>query len=194
VDQQQKAGQMISEDRYEAWKDGTPRGARDWDAQELAGLAAHIRAQRGNQSVTQRRLAEQAGITQGHLSRIERGLCRPDAATLGKLADALGTSPARLLALAGQVASDYDSRGILRQYRTARSMSQSELAARMGTAESCIGMWETSRRPPLARRRQLVAVLGIPPALLGLTRPPAPGSGPEAPNYLSQPEPQTESP
>lgn len=43
--------------------------------------------------ITQRKLADQLGVPQGHISRIERGLIDPRLSTVTELAYALGLTP-----------------------------------------------------------------------------------------------------
>ena len=43
--------------------------------------------------ITQRRLADQLGVPQGHISRIERGLIDPRISTVTEMAYALGLTP-----------------------------------------------------------------------------------------------------
>ena len=53
-------------------------------------LARQLAAQRRALRLTQKQLAERAGIDQAEISRIERGQANPTTATLGALARALG--------------------------------------------------------------------------------------------------------
>jgi transcriptional regulator with XRE-family HTH domain len=53
-------------------------------------LAKAIRELRTNRGMTQEDLAHGAGITVGHLSKIERGLANPGWSTVEAIADALG--------------------------------------------------------------------------------------------------------
>ena len=52
-------------------------------------LGERIQQARQEAGLNQRQLAEVAGIGQGHLSEIERGLKRPSIATLKRLREAL---------------------------------------------------------------------------------------------------------
>jgi transcriptional regulator with XRE-family HTH domain len=56
-----------------------------------------LRAIRERAALTQRELAEQAGITYVQISRLERGEAEPYPATARKLAAALGVRPADLM-------------------------------------------------------------------------------------------------
>jgi transcriptional regulator with XRE-family HTH domain len=63
---------------------------RSKDPQPALGAAfRQLRAKRG---LTQEALAQDAGITVGHLSMIERGLANPTWGTVGALAGALSVS------------------------------------------------------------------------------------------------------
>ena len=53
-------------------------------------LARQLAAQRRALRLTQKQLAERAGIDQAEISRIERGQANPTTATLGALTRALG--------------------------------------------------------------------------------------------------------
>lgn len=53
-------------------------------------LARQLAAQRRALHLTQKQLAEQTGIDQAEISRIERGQANPTTATLGALTRALG--------------------------------------------------------------------------------------------------------
>jgi transcriptional regulator with XRE-family HTH domain len=55
-------------------------------------LGAAIRQLRRERDVTQEVLAQDAGITVGHLSTIERGLANPTWGTVGRIAGALDLS------------------------------------------------------------------------------------------------------
>jgi transcriptional regulator with XRE-family HTH domain len=59
-------------------------------------LAAAIRRLREDRGITQEDLAHEAGITTGTLSKIERCLANPSWTTVERIAEALGTSVARI--------------------------------------------------------------------------------------------------
>lgn len=67
----------------------------------LAELGEFIRAQRETASMSVRRLAEVAGVSNPYLSQIERGLRRPSAEILQQLARALKISVEALYVRAG---------------------------------------------------------------------------------------------
>ena len=63
-------------------------------------LGAAVRQRRAKQGLTQEALAQDAGITVGHLSMIERGLANPTWGTVTAIAEALGVSIGELGKLA----------------------------------------------------------------------------------------------
>jgi XRE family transcriptional regulator, regulator of sulfur utilization len=66
-------------------------------------LGHAIRELRLAQKFTQEALAHGAGITVGHLSKIERGQTNPTWETIAAIADALGVSVAELAVAADQI-------------------------------------------------------------------------------------------
>ena len=62
-----------------------------------ASLGTRIRARRKEISLTQAALAARAGLTEQHMSKIERGEANPKAETLAKLCAALTCSADELL-------------------------------------------------------------------------------------------------
>jgi DNA-binding XRE family transcriptional regulator len=68
-------------DQLEAWK---------------SHMSARIRSLRGERGLTQAQLAEQAGLTQSHVSQVESGKTSPNALTIHKIAKALGVPPTTL--------------------------------------------------------------------------------------------------
>lgn len=61
------------------------------------GLGQAIRATRQRADISMRALAARCGVSQAFLSEVERGLSAPSIATLYRVADALGVTPASLL-------------------------------------------------------------------------------------------------
>jgi transcriptional regulator with XRE-family HTH domain len=61
---------------------------------EMAGRLRKLRERRG---LTQKALAEQAGISPGYLARLERALQDPRLSVLEKLARALGCKVSKLI-------------------------------------------------------------------------------------------------
>lgn len=72
----------------------TPKSARHLTLTESQArrIADTVRARRTSAEITQEGLAAAAGLTVGHVRRIERGVTNPTLATLYALATALGTS------------------------------------------------------------------------------------------------------
>lgn len=76
-------------------------GAADEDEGGLRALGAFIRDQRREASLSMRKLAEAAGVSNPYLSQIERGLRKPSADILQQLARALSISAETLYVHAG---------------------------------------------------------------------------------------------
>ena len=74
---------------------------RDTSAPRVRDLGAFIREQRKTAQLSLRTLAERAGISNPYLSQIERGLRRPSADILQRVADALRISAESLYVQAG---------------------------------------------------------------------------------------------
>jgi len=81
---------FIAELEAEARAEG-PEAVAELEAFRLHfSLARQLAAQRRALHLTQKQLAEQTGIDQAEISRIERGQANPTTATLGALTRALG--------------------------------------------------------------------------------------------------------
>ena len=63
----------------------------------LQEVGKTIRTYRKAQSLTQRQLAERAGMTPEAICRIETGVVLPDLSTLPRIAEVFGVAPAALL-------------------------------------------------------------------------------------------------
>jgi len=72
----------------------------------LVELGEFIRTQRETASMSVRRLAEAAGVSNPYLSQIERGLRRPSAEILQQLAQALKISVEAMYVRAGLLGDD----------------------------------------------------------------------------------------
>lgn len=72
----------------------------------LADVGTFIRSQRETASMSVRRLAELAGVSNPYLSQIERGLRKPSADILQQIAKALQISAETLYVRAGLLADD----------------------------------------------------------------------------------------
>jgi transcriptional regulator with XRE-family HTH domain len=81
--------------------DGPGAGEADDDEGGLRALGAFIRDQRREASLSMRKLAETAGVSNPYLSQIERGLRKPSADILQQLARALSISSETLYVRAG---------------------------------------------------------------------------------------------
>src|SRR5215207_5885026 len=84
----------------------SPEDIRQELGDRLAELGAFIKAQREVTSMSVRRLAELAGMSNPYLSQIERGLRRPSAEILQALAKALKISVETLYVRAGLLSED----------------------------------------------------------------------------------------
>ena len=79
---------------------------RDGIGERVAELGEFIKVQRQIASMSVRRLAELAGMSNPYLSQIERGLRRPSAEILQQLAKALQISAETLFVRAGFLSDD----------------------------------------------------------------------------------------
>jgi transcriptional regulator with XRE-family HTH domain len=84
----------------------SPDAIRQEIGDRVAELGAFIKAQREVASMSVRRLAELAGVSNPYLSQIERGLRRPSAEILQQLAQALKISAETLYKQAGLLSDD----------------------------------------------------------------------------------------
>jgi transcriptional regulator with XRE-family HTH domain len=84
----------------------SPDDIRQELGDRVAELGAFIKAQREVASMSVRRLAELAGMSNPYLSQIERGLRRPSAEILQSLANALKISVETLYVRAGLLSDD----------------------------------------------------------------------------------------
>ena len=62
-------------------------------------LGANVRHYRKLKGITQEQLALDAGMERSYVSDLERGTRNPSVVALGRLADALGIAPCKLLEL-----------------------------------------------------------------------------------------------
>ena len=85
---------------------GAPDPRATDDDGGLRALGAFIRDQRREASLSMRKLAETAGVSNPYLSQIERGLRRPSADILQQLARALSISAETLYVRAGILERD----------------------------------------------------------------------------------------
>ena len=93
---------------------------------------------RKDRKIPMRVVSEKTGLSHSHLSRIETGKATPTLTTIEKIATALGTSAAALLATgarAGAADTEYLKRIVasnLRQAREGRGLSRQQLAEPIG--------------------------------------------------------------
>ena len=118
-------------------------------------VGAQIRRRRKTKGMTQAELAEAVGVTVESISRAERGTIQPTVATLGHIAQALGTS---IDALAGATeptlgeASAARSKApaeLVRLERLLRKLDQRALKRVLGLVEMLV---EVGARKPRKRR------------------------------------------
>ena len=81
----------------------------------IAELGEFIKGQRQIASLSMRRLAEMAGVSNPYLSQIERGLRKPSAEILQQIAKALHISAESLFERAGLLDPDGRERGGVRE-------------------------------------------------------------------------------
>ena len=85
---------------------------------DVSGLGDYIRDQRDQAHMSVRQLAAAAGVSNPYLSQVERGLRRPSAEILARLAGALRISAESLYVQAGILSeSDADRREAAREHR-----------------------------------------------------------------------------
>jgi transcriptional regulator with XRE-family HTH domain len=72
----------------------------------VASLGEYLREQRSTAQMSLRQLAEQAGVSNPYLSQVERGLRKPSAEVLNKIASALQLSSEHLYVRAGLLDED----------------------------------------------------------------------------------------
>ena len=72
----------------------------------VASLGEYLREQRSAAQLSLRQLAEQAGVSNPYLSQVERGLRKPSAEVLNKIASALQISSEHLYVRAGLLDED----------------------------------------------------------------------------------------
>jgi transcriptional regulator with XRE-family HTH domain len=68
--------------------------------QDTSPVGQAIARRRKKLGLTQAQLADATGIDRGHISRLEAGIFQPTLPTLARIADALETTPSRLMATA----------------------------------------------------------------------------------------------
>jgi transcriptional regulator with XRE-family HTH domain len=107
------------------------KAARDLHkAQHEDGFAARLRELRRARDLSQSDLGELVGIHYTHVSRYERGISRPAADTLMRLADALGVSSDYLIEGAADDAAQarLSDAGLLRAFQDAEKLPAEDKA------------------------------------------------------------------
>jgi len=94
--------------KWPAWPGNAMIGSRQELQHRLVELGGFIRTHRETASMSVRRLAEIAGVSNPYLSQIERGLRRPSAEILQQLAEALKINVEALYVRAGLLGDDQD--------------------------------------------------------------------------------------
>ncbi len=90
------------------------------------GFAERLRELRRQKDLSQSDLGERIGVHLTHISRYERGLSRPTADTLKRLADALGVSGDYLLEGATDEAAKarFEDRELLRRFQEVQDLPE----------------------------------------------------------------------
>jgi transcriptional regulator with XRE-family HTH domain len=143
------------------------------------GLEEVLRGLRRRRGITQKQVADEAGVSPAAIARIEKGDRRPSLQMLGKLAPVFATTPRDLLDAAGQVAEGADVDEVLDE----------RPVVAMGPPLSAVGRGRRPHRLPRAahpgrpdgRARPRPAPCGTPPGRHGAVRPAAAGAGDRGP-------------
>lgn len=95
-------------------------------ASTATGFAERLRELRRQKDFSQSDLGERIGVHLTHISRYERGLSRPTADTLKRLADALGVSGDYLLEGATDEAAKarFEDRELLRRFQEVQDLPE----------------------------------------------------------------------
>jgi len=94
------------------------------------GLAERLRELRKQKGLSQTELGERVGVHYTHIGRYERGVSRPAADTLKRLADALGVSGDYLLEGAVEEAARarFEDRELLQQFQEIEKLPEEDKA------------------------------------------------------------------
>jgi transcriptional regulator with XRE-family HTH domain len=108
-----------------------PSGGSDvYVSQE--GLEEVLRGLRRRRGITQKQVADEAGVSPAAIARIEKGDRRPSLQMLGKLAPVFGTAPEDLLEAAGRVAEGAELDEVLDDLPAVTDATFSPAAERQG--------------------------------------------------------------
>ena len=117
----------------------TPDALRQELEDRVAELGEFIKSQREVASMSVRRLAELAGVSNPYLSQIERGLRRPSAEVLQALAKALQISAETLYERAGFLNPDHKARGVREAIAADPLLTPEQQQALINVYESFVG-------------------------------------------------------
>ncbi|HUA41975.1 MAG TPA: helix-turn-helix domain-containing protein [Streptosporangiaceae bacterium] len=117
--------------------------ASQWDAQ-MEAFGSFIRSQRKLANLTLRQLAELTSLSNPYLSELERGMHQPSVRVLKQLSEALHLSAEMLLAEAGVLDPDRDTRsgsdseqsGVEHAIKTDSTLDDSQKAALLAVYQS----------------------------------------------------------
>ena len=117
----------------------SPDAIRQEIGDRVAELGAFIKAQREVASMSVRRLAELAGVSNPYLSQIERGLRRPSAEILQQLAKALKISAETLYKQAGLLSDDEELTNVREAISRDPLLTAEQKQALINVYESYVG-------------------------------------------------------
>ena len=112
---------------------------------DVSGLGDYIREQRDQAHMSVRQLAAAAGISNPYLSQVERGLRRPSAEILSRLAGALRISAESLYVQAG-ILSESDARSTDRDVTAAIAADASLTQAQRRTLLEIYSAFQAENR------------------------------------------------
>jgi transcriptional regulator with XRE-family HTH domain len=124
----------------------SPDDLRQELGDRVAEVGAYIKAQREVASMSVRRLAELAGVSNPYLSQIERGLRRPSAEILQALAKALKISVETLYVRAGLLTEDDAVPSVRDAIGADPLLTAGQKQALLNVYESYVGQVDGDRR------------------------------------------------
>lgn len=116
----------------------------------LNQIGDHIRARRLDLGLRHRDVADQLGVHAASVRNWEMGRTEPALDLLRGVIEFLNYDPRAKPATVGER---------IRIWRTARGLSQGEIARRLGVDPGTLGRWERGEREPMGRWELLVAGL-----------------------------------
>jgi transcriptional regulator with XRE-family HTH domain len=134
----------------------SPDALRQELGDRVAELGEFIKSQREVASMSVRRLADLAGVSNPYLSQIERGLRRPSAEILQQLARALEISAETLYVRAGILDPTFDEGDLVAAIRRDGLLTEPQ-------KRTLIHIYESFRNEALAARAAVVAPPPPPP-------------------------------